>query len=1108
MRFMFNLAHNPPSNRLALAIYTSLAILTLLLLMQLTRSIVMVSVDMSASATGTMTLNWRDDASQYSTFNSKTTAIQRGQQSHFFILWTLGDIKKIAIKPIDRPANVTFNNIVIRSLGYEPVIYNTHQHFEQFKALNDIADINIVDNQLNLRTVGKNAQFEFDVVHPRINTKNAFLIDQINVKVIFIVAAILITLGIYYPFADAAWILLAALTASLYFDAFPADYAVINVELQTPRDGQMAVYWAAEHTAYTEQQSRQTETLSGKRQYRFAMANLNSIQHIRIDPISSVGQVFIKQITLSAFAFEPIVLNAGNKFYAVDFSKNKAVQLTGDALMFTATTNDDFFELSLNVEPFRAGFVLFCYLAFVVLLLLLRLACFALKRITPANALIINRNSFKAGALVTAIMLWQFMLAPNYGFFVDYQANDLVVTHAGQSAELLAAERPGKNNVDHIIHIGLLNFAYAMVVLLALLVLSVFSNMRHVICLGAFLIVCGVIGYAIKNKETLIHIEMETSVANRLKVYWADEAELYKEQHSASVDTAIGRHIYTLSMANLNNLHNIRIEPINTEGHAAISAIEIDEAGYAPIILNAQNHFYLVDRVLKTKSTNKATTEQLTVEQEKLIFTTTDNDRFFELIVEPDAFKAPYRVRFYAQFILLLAGVAGSLYWVNRRFGFFNSDSAIIIIRVCGIIVAVMVLQMAWLSDYDVHPDEKAHIDSIDYYTQYSDPPVLGDARSLNTYQYPWGVSRLDDLGVSYFLMGKLKNIITHYAEDTVFTSRVFNSLLMIGLVCGTRYKRFALFLIPLFCLPQVWHLFSYANRDGFALFLAILLSWQLVNSTSNLNCYLNGQAKNMLWRNLLIPSLLLGLLSIEISNYIIFILYFVAILVWQGIFISSQRRLFFMRCLILVVLATSIYGVRKSADIYLNGFDKQAQKMAYAETIAAPDFKPSVAVTDKGYFGLRLQQRGVDALTLFNSRWEWQTLTFKSFAGSYGNQFAELSPEWYYSFVTYLYCLVTVILIIAVVRHGDFKYWLLTGLTVIFIFGDILMGFLYSWTYDFQPQGRYIFPLIPMLMVHLFNVAPLMGNKSKAMLFACGVLLFVLSVFSFRLIALTYLIS
>ncbi len=152
--------------------------------------------------------------------------------------------------------------------------------------------------------------------------------------------------------------------------------------------------------------------------------------------------------------------------------------------------------------------------------------------------------------------------------------------------------------------------------------------------------------------------------------------------------------------------------------------------------------------------------------------------------------------------------------------------------------------------------------------------------------------------------------------------------------------------------------------------------------------------------------------------------------------------------------------------------------------------------------------QKGVSAATLFEPRWEWQVLTFKSFAGMYGNEQMESSPEWYYAYVTYLYCLVAFIFLVVTMMSGGFKTWALTGMTLAFVLGDWLMGFLYSWTYDFQPQGRYIFPLIPMLMVYFFKMSPQLSNKAKAASLACALLLFVLGLFSFRFVALQYLIS
>ncbi|NOT83591.1 MAG: hypothetical protein HOP02_02180 [Methylococcaceae bacterium] len=1335
---------------ISIALYVTLFILTLLLAVQLARSIVMVSMDMEASAAGTMQINWRDNASQFSEFKSKKMRVSPGRQTYFCIFLTLAEVDEIRINPINTPANIILNNLVIRRLGYEQAIFDTDKHFQAFKPGAALTDFKSAHNQLRLRTLGNHAQFEFAVQHPQINTQNTALIDLINLKLGFIALALLITLGFAYPLLHLPLLLISMVGALVYFSPFAANYAAINVTLQSAQNNQLAVYWAAEHQAYSEQQARHIDTQAGSHAYRLGMGDLKGIQHIRIDPLTATGKVLIEQIEISAFGYDPIVLNAKNQFRSIDFSKNPHLKITGDSLAFTADNADAFFEFSVEAETFKihqtielyycllallgfmtllfyvvklkypafdktlaginirvgviiismmlmqcfwsnvhdfyvdlfnikilfllialglvAGFfytsaqvyllyfvvfvaiffntqlkqqhatitldlqtpvnsevavywankfeayqenkvarikthagdnlirldlaslkeiysirinplaskgqvsikaislsdlgydpicleaknnfyavdfkhtnavkvsgdslvfdakdadaffemqlntdgfkatnTLKAYLGFLGLLTLINLGGRCLKKSYPAYTNTITQHSLKIGGIIIAVMLLQWIFSADYGFFIDYQANELVITTAGELAQQAILNTPDTINSNNIVHIGLLNLAYGVIVILALLLVGIFSKLENAVYLAVFILLCTGIAYVIKDKNTLIHIEMDSSIENRLKVYWADEAEIYREQHSASVNTQTGSHRYTLSMANFNNIHNIRIEPLNAAGRATISKIEINEIGYQPIILDASNHFYAVDPIEKSKATNKAMTERLGFEQDKLVYVATDEDAFFELIVQPDAFKANYPVSFYLQFMALLGGIWVCLYTANYKFGYFQRDSAIITLRVCWVLVAVMIVQMAWLSDYDAHPDEKAHIDSIEYYTQYWKPPVVGDQRALNTYQYPWGVSRLDDLGISYLLMGKLKNLMTRFAEDTVFTCRVFNSLLIALLLLGSSHKRFTVYLIPLLCLPQIWHLFSYANRDGFALWLAILLGWQVANKDSSLYRYLNAKTGLVQWRNILLPMVLLGLLSIELTNYIIYILYVVAILIWQGLCLKTQRKQFLIRCLVLVLLAGSIYGVRKAGDIYLNGFDKQAQKIAYAEAIAAPDFKPSVAATDKGYFGLRLQQKGVDALTLFEPRWEWQVLTFKSFAGTYGNQVAEYSPEWYYSFVTYLYSLIALIWLVTTFSYGDRKAWVLTAITILFVMGDLLMGFLYSWTYDFQPQGRYIFPLIPMLMVYIFKMAPLWGDKVKALLLSSALLLFVLGLFSFRLIALKYLLS
>ena len=146
-------------------------------------------------------------------------------------------------------------------------------------------------------------------------------------------------------------------------------------------------------------------------------------------------------------------------------------------------------------------------------------------------------------------------------------------------------------------------------------------------------------------------------------------------------------------------------------------------------------------------------------------------------------------------------------------------------------IVALLIVSLSWQADYNIHPDENAHIEAVHYYSHYWDPPVVGDTRSLETYQEPWAISRLDDLGISYFFAGKFENLVQLFFSDTTFSARAFNTFLFILLFSYSRQKRLVLFLAPLLCTPQIWYLYSYANRDAFALFISLLLAWQLVNT-------------------------------------------------------------------------------------------------------------------------------------------------------------------------------------------------------------------------------------------------------------------------------------
>jgi hypothetical protein len=456
--------------------------------------------------------------------------------------------------------------------------------------------------------------------------------------------------------------------------------------------------------------------------------------------------------------------------------------------------------------------------------------------------------------------------------------------------------------------------------------------------------------------------------------------------------------------------------------------------------------------------------------------------------------------------LLVCVLVTGVFYYSkNRRIFYFKIFPHLV--RVLFLFVLFLVINLVWQSDFNVHPDEHAHIECLEYFSDYWDLPAVGDSRAEDSYQKPWALSRLDDLGVSYFLAGKFRNIVQTVFESEAFGDRAFNVLLFFLFFALGKNKRHLLFLAPLLCSPQIWYLYSYANRGGFVLFISLLLAWQLVNKQSTLNTYLKEEMPLSNWKACLTPGVLLGILSIEQTNYILFILFVFSMLLWRLLFFIENKKTFIYKCLIFMMMGASIFIVRKGIDISINGFNKQEQRIAYAEEHAEAEFKPSIATSKDSYPGLRLKAKGVSFTGMFKPEWDWHKMTFKSFAGFYG-YYVEYSPKWYYFYVLLIYALVLFTFFKHAVFEENWKYNLFSALSLVALLGGILMGVLFSWLHDFQPQGRYIFPIIPILLVYCWVIVPRLKRFDRSVMLTCFMALALLSLYSFNQVALNYLIS
>ncbi len=580
----------------------------------------------------------------------------------------------------------------------------------------------------------------------------------------------------------------------------------------------------------------------------------------------------------------------------------------------------------------------------------------------------------------------------------------------------------------------------------------------------AFLFFAGAIlfYYCLSFNATVVSFRAQAEQADQVTVFWRDMGETFSTTKARKVQIDPGTNYYQVKTSNIGNIESLSLKT-NKQQSIVLDQLLIREPGY--------------------KDFSFAETE-----------TIIDKQRSSKVLLIS---------------VVLFVLVCLLILWLTFYYPKNNRKFYIIffpkIIRVLFLFSSFLVINLAWQANYNIHPDESAHIASVEYFSQYWDPPKIGDSRTLNTYQYPWAISRLDDLGISYFFAGKFSKITQLLFENKEFIARAFNSFLFLLFFVLSKNKRLLLFLTPLLCTPQIWYLYAYSNRGGFVLFISIILAWQLVNKQSSLNHFLKDNKRLSDWKTILFPGLLLGILSIEQTNYVLFILFLFSVLLWRLLFFIKNKKVFIYKCFIFILVAASIYCLRHGVDFLINGHNKYEQRMAYAEEHAAPDFKPSIASTKDSYHGLRLRDKGVSFTEIFSPEWQWHTMSFKSFTGFYG-YYAEYSPQWYYTYVLLIWIIVLLVIFRHMLFKANWQYKLFSLLSFTAICGGLLMSMLFCWLYDFQPQGRYMFPIIPIMLVYFWTMFPLWNRHEKAIILSSVLVLALLSFYSFNEIALNYI--
>jgi len=577
-----------------------------------------------------------------------------------------------------------------------------------------------------------------------------------------------------------------------------------------------------------------------------------------------------------------------------------------------------------------------------------------------------------------------------------------------------------------------------------------------------------------------VEVELEVTQETHFKIYWAEAGQPYAEKNMSVVKANPERKKYSFFLTDIGKIARLRVDTHRYEGEATLKHLQLVQNGWAPLILSTPEDF--------SNLTPLSQIADYRVDSDGLWVESTGDDPNFEWIITPqyqgiDGNWLILRFFCISLIVCLVVRYAGPLAKELRFVPFF-------LFGVWGLIMV-----MACISNENEHPDEYVHMFATSYYQDNWLPPVLESDDIIDSYSV-YGVSRLNNGEVYYLFAGKFQKFIEEFRVPEYLSFRMFN-IFLFGLILlytiGVKHARMVA--IPFLVSPQIWYVFSYCNSDAFALFFTFVAACQLVNPESLLHRFLKGDGRSSTVFGAVALSILLGLVFLLKKNYYPFIALFylclgVKFFVTQDFFWDRKEAL--KRLVFITLAGLLIFGLRIGADYMVNGPDRQVKIETLKEELAHPWYKPSTALHDK-HISLYRKARGTTLQELIVID-RWFEKTFLTSFGVFG-YFTISGSQKYYDLVRWTGGAFLVFFLGSILLRGGYVG---AGLAVsVFTLSAALIGVSlhHSWTADFQAQGRYLFPIVPMLGI-LYGLCHAAVNRQILIVGASSMYMFGIYIF------------
>lgn len=376
---------------------------------------------------------------------------------------------------------------------------------------------------------------------------------------------------------------------------------------------------------------------------------------------------------------------------------------------------------------------------------------------------------------------------------------------------------------------------------------------------------------------------------------------------------------------------------------------------------------------------------------------------------------------------------------------------------------------------YNSCPDEKMKWDICKYIAENNSIP---DGRDESIRDSIWGISYAFQPILTYMICAvfvKIASIFTTQQFALVVAARLVSTISMtltIYFVIKIANKLFKdkgiyqyLFIVFIAFQPITAFLASYINNDSTAILaISIIIYLWILGLESNWktkHCILLGGA--------------VGFCALTYYNAYGYILCSVLICLSSAVLNKMDAKEIAKKALIVASVAFAVAGwwFVRNAIIYDGDILGTKTQNEYGDKYALEQYKPSVRKTPENSNESIWHMLNEDA---------WANTTAKSFVGIFGYHSILMSNKIYYSYLGLwliggLGCLLKFKDLFIYKKEEKSKY-ILNYIFVIAIIIPILLSIIYSYTSDFQPQGRYIMGIIIPFVYFVVNGIQTMLEK------------------------------